>query len=110
MPQINTSLPEEMIMELQNISKESQKSFSNTVKLMIEYGLDVYKQLQGKDNKNSEKPPEDKNTEYLLKIFGVTTDILRCVYDKKKSKHGAENADEAINKIELRVQKFLNKE
>ena len=78
-------------------------------KIMIEYGLEMYKKLEGNDQSKSPEP-QDKNTKYIIKIFGITSEILRCVYNKEKTKHGAETADEAIKKIESIVKDFLEEE
>jgi len=109
MAQISTSLPKEMIVELQNIANSSDKSFSNVVKLMIEYGLEVHKKLQGDEGKKKEDL-EAKTTEYIIRIFGITSEVLRCVYDQEKSKHKEENAEKVLLKIEKMAQNFLSSE
>lgn len=111
MPQINTSLPENLIKELQKIAKKTNKSFSKTVCDIVELGLKIYEKqgdLQNQEELRKKQELEEKHTEYLLRISAYCIDILRCVINEK-SKYSGKNMDEIMELVKNNVQEQINR-
>jgi hypothetical protein len=109
MPQINSTLSINLINEIQEIAKKTNKSFSRFVSELIEQGLKLYKNndvlLSQKTHPNN-SDLESKHTEYLLRILAISADILRCTRNNK-SKYSEKETDDVINTITSNVQKYI---
>ena len=100
---------------------EGYDSTSQTMKEIILLGIENHiknkntKILSKQEKKLIDRKEElsSQNTTHILKLLGISADILRCVYDKSKLDDDSESADEQISlikeKVDNYVESFLNK-
>ena len=111
MQRIVSYLEDDVVKNLRDLSKETDKSMSKIISEVIDIGYKV--KLHHDINRPSlqeEKKAElkEKHTEYLLRILSIVADIYRCNRNDK-SKYEAENANEALETISSNVINFINK-
>jgi|TARA_R110000868_G_scaffold173799_1_gene410178 DNA-directed RNA polymerase subunit F len=112
MPQVHCYLPEKTVDKLEEIqSIEGHESLSKAIKEVIDLGIKVYffnKDNEEKSNEMSkEEELEKKHTAYILRILGMTSDILRCVFDKDKVSGNTTNPEEQIASIKDKVDLYI---
>jgi viroplasmin and RNaseH domain-containing protein len=107
MPQISTTITDDLIKNLQNIAKNSRKSFSKVTSDMIELGLETYENKQNKAAQNT-SDLTDKHSEYLLRLLNINAEILKKTYGIK-SQYKTDNPTLILQKIEDNVKAFIEK-
>jgi len=112
MPRIYATINEKLIDTLNNITKQTDKSFSNIVDEIIQIGLLSYKNRSEvkpqKQQKNSAES-ELKHNEYLLRILNINSEILRKLYNDP-SKCTGKTADLILAEIKTHVKKHVESE
>lgn len=117
MPKSYCYLSQKTILQLEQIKQdEGYESTSQVMKEMIDLGILVYTQNKDKANMS----PEDKmrlekeeelkaqHTTYLLRLLGMNTDILRCVYDKEKLNTQQDSAEDHVVNIKKKVDNYID--
>jgi hypothetical protein len=96
--------------------EEGHDSLSQAVKEIIELGIKVYlnnkdkPELDEDEKRRLEKEAEleKQQTTNILRLLGISADILRCVYDKSKLNDGADDADEQISLLKKKVDNYVD--
>lgn len=116
MPKAYCYLNQKIIDQLESINQdEGHESSSQTMKEMIELGIKVYlhnkeNPLMSEDEKRRLEKEEELNrqhTTHLLRLLGISADILRCVFDKNKLPDGAVNAEDQIAALKKKVDNYV---
>ena len=116
MPKAYCYLSDKTIEKLNEIQeKEEHESFSQTMKDMVQLGINVY--IHGKENPTMddterlrlerEEELRSQHTTYLLRIMEINADIFRCVFDKNKMIDSSENTEERIAIIKKKADDFV---
>jgi hypothetical protein len=104
-------LDDEVLKNLQELYKNSDRSISQIISELIDIGYRVkqhheaHLDQQGEDKKAA---LTDKHTEYLLKIMAITTDVYRCVRNEK-SKYAEETIEGVLTTLTTNTQNFINR-
>jgi hypothetical protein len=96
--------------------EEDHDSLSQAMKEIILLGIKVYlnnkdkPELDEDEKRRLEKMEElkEQQTTNILRLLGVSADILRCVYDKSKVNDGSENADDHISLLKVKVDNYVD--
>lgn len=102
MPRIQTYLDAEIILTLNEFSKQQNISVSNAIALILKNYFDA----------NHEPAPthhtlDRESKSYFLRILNTLNQVLMCVYDQNKVGVKAESAHECIQEITKQIQSFL---
>ncbi len=117
MPKSYCYLSQRTILQLEQIKQdEGYESTSQVMKEMIDLGIRVYTQskaaasMSPEDKMRLEKEEELKaqHTTYLLRLLGISTDILRCVYDKEKLNTPHDTPEDHIANIKKKVDNYID--
>ena len=117
MPKAYCYLSQKIIDQLEVIKeKEGHRSTSQTMKELIELGIETYRQNEEKPElSNQEKirlEKEDElsrqHTTHLLRLLPLNADIFRCVFDKNKLLEGAFTAEDHIAELKKKVDNFID--
>lgn len=117
MPKAYCYLSQKIIDQLEVIKeKEGHRSTSQTMKELIELGIETYRQNEEKPElSNQEKirlEKEDElsrqHTTHLLRLLALNADIFRCVFDKNKLLEGAFTAEDHIAELKKKVYNFID--
>lgn len=95
---------------LKEMAKTKKESLSKIASQMIEIGLRIEKNRNkiGEETNNNIEELEAKHTEYLLRILGITSDILRCVNKPTDTRYGHKEAGEELNAITNNIQSYID--
>jgi hypothetical protein len=117
MPKAYCYLSQKIIDQLEVIKeKKGHRSTSQTMKELIELGIETYRQNEEKPElSNYEKirlEKEDElnrqHTTHLLRLLALNADIFRCVFDKNKLLEGAFTAEDHIAELKEKVDNFID--
>ena len=117
MPKAYCYLSQKIIDQLEVIKeKKGHRSTSQTMKELIELGIETYRQNEEKPElSNYEKirlEKEDElnrqHTTHLLRLLALNADIFRCVFDKNKLLEGAFTAEDHIAELKKKVDNFID--
>jgi len=109
MPRISITLTDEITKELQQIADEAEKPLSGIASEMVEIGLRFH-QVQNKPEDLMDQRRKDlaaKNSENILRILAITSEILSCVYDKNAVKYRQETAAEELAVIKQKIWSYI---
>ena len=88
---------------------------SQVLKELVSLGLQAYvsKNTTPENNKSDKEAGlRMKHTTYMLRMIGITSDVLRCVFDKNKVDGSNNNAEEQLafikNKVDHYIDGYLN--
>jgi len=103
-------LDDEVLKNLQELYKNSDRSISQIISELIDIGYRVKQHHEAHSDQQEDKKSElvDKHTEYLLKIMAITTDVYRCVRNEK-SKYAEETIESVLATITTNSQNFINR-
>lgn len=112
MAKIATFINPELIKNIKELYKDSDKSFSKIVSELVDIGYKV------KLHQNTQQQPgfqeerkanlKDKHTEYLLRIMAIASDVLRCTRNDR-SKYSGESINDVLNTIAVNTQNFIKR-
>lgn len=106
MPQINASIPDSLIDQIQEIAKLEKSSFSKTVHELIEQGL-RYRDMQNHKNANARLAEvSEKQPEYILRLVNLCSEIYRFTFNGN-SQFPGDDADTAMTNIENKIKSHL---
>jgi len=110
MPRVVSFLNDEVINNLKELYKDSDKSLSRIISELVDIGYRVKQHQESHSDQQEDKKAKlvDKHTEYLLKIMAITTDVYRCVRNEK-SKYGEDSVDRVLTTINNNTQNFINR-
>jgi len=110
MPRVVSFLNDEIMKNIKELYKDSDKSLSRIISELVDIGYKVKQHHETQQTDPIEKRKaelKDKHTEYLLRIMAVTTDIYRCIRNEK-SKYNEELIDEVLDTIVTNARIFIN--
>lgn len=117
LPKVYCYLNQKACDQLEAIKQEEDHdSLSQAMKEIILLGIKVYlnnkdkPELDDDEKRRLEKEEElkEKQTTNILRLLGISADILRCVYDKSKLNEGADNADDQISLLKIKVDNYVD--
>lgn len=112
MPRVISFLDDEVINNLKELSKNTNKTLSKTIAELVSIGYKVklYHEKQQPDQQQAGSLTlPNKHTEYLLRIMAVVADIYRCVRNGK-SKYKEDDVNDVLVTIATNAQNFINTE
>ena len=110
MPRVVSFLDDEVINNLKELYKDSDRPLSRIISELVNIGYKVKQHHESHSDQQEEKKAElvDKHTEYLLKIMAITTDVYRHVRNEK-SKYAEDSVDGVLTTINNNTQNFINR-
>jgi len=110
MPRIVAFLDDEVINNLKELYKNTDKSLSKIVSELVGIGYKVKLYHEKQPDQQAENPLlPNKHTEYLLRIMAIATDIYRCARNEN-SKYNEDSIDDVLVTIATNTQNFINSE
>ena len=103
----------EVLKNLQELYKNSDRSISQIISELIDIGYRVKQHHEAHSDQSDQQKDKkselvDKHTEYLLKIMAITTDVYRCVRNEK-SKYAEGTIEGVLTTITTNAQNFINR-
>ena len=112
MPKTYCYLPQKTIDEIEKIQVDNNySSMSQVLKELVDIGLKSYssKNIIPTNNKSDKEADlRMKHTTYMLRMIGITSDVLRCVFDKSKVDGAHNNAEEQLAFIKNKVDHYID--
>ena len=112
MPKTYCYLPQKTIDEIEKIQVDNNySSMSQVLKELVDIGLKSYssKNIIPTNNKSDKEADlRMKHTTYMLRMIGITSDVLRCVFDKSKVGGAHNNAEEQLAFIKNKVDHYID--
>lgn len=112
MPKTYCYLPQKTIDEIEKIQvNDNYNSMSQVLKELIDLGLQSYSSKNTTSTNNKSDKEADlrmKHTTYMLRMIGITSDVLRCVFDKSKVDGAHNNAEEQLAFIKNKVDHYID--
>lgn len=105
-------LPQKTIDGIEKIQvDDNYGSLSQVLKELIDLGLQAYSlknRIPINNKSNREVDLRMKHTTYMLRMIGITSDVLRCVFDKNKVDGTHNNAEEQLAYIKNKVDHYID--
>ncbi len=116
MPKTYCYLPQKTIDEIEKIQVDNNYgSMSQALKELVDLGLQAYNAKNTTPANNKSDKEADlrmKHTTYMLRMISITSDVLRCVFDKNKIDGAHNNAEEQLayikNKVDHYIDEYIN--
>lgn len=110
MSKVYCYLPQMYVDQIEEIkTAEKYDSQSQVLKELIELGLKAraIKNI-GPINSDREDELRTKHSAYLLRLLSMTSEILRFVFDKNKTRGKQDNVDELLEQIKEKVDSYID--
>ncbi|CAL7962357.1 conserved hypothetical protein [Gammaproteobacteria bacterium] len=110
MSRVVAFLDDDVIKNLKELYKDSDKTLSKIIVDLVDIGYRVKRHHEEqKTNPQEAKKAElvDKHTEYLMRTMAVVADIYRCVRNEG-SKYKEKDVEQALNVIASNIQGYID--